>query len=191
VKWAWDLKLRELTASRDALVVEGLLELTDSVLATFIHMGYPREDCALIHEIITDMYASRADEECVSVRDFMCSIYCRYYELHDLQTAEELSGVFAMVCTKMRLFKNARKKFTELDTNKSGMLEDMELMELAGWMLSSHRPNGAMVSLNEQIAMKKSILDRFEKSEGEGINLNEMVILFEGVMEVSKLIIHS
>jgi Ca2+-binding EF-hand superfamily protein len=89
---------------------------------------------------------------------------------------DEFTQLFSMVVARSDLVTRAKHKFDELDTDKSGFLEEKEIDQCIMWTLQAF-PND-----DDLQTYKKHLLHHID-SNGDGkLDLGEFVILFEDLL---------
>ena len=75
----------------------------------------------------------------------------------------------------------ARLKFTELDTNHDGTLDEQELRKLASWVWLSFQPGSKPLTPEEMARESIRLLQLSDKNDDGVVDLGEFTAWFEGV----------
>ena len=75
----------------------------------------------------------------------------------------------------------ARLKFTELDTNHDGTLDEQELRKLASWVWLSFQPGSKPLTPEEMARESTKLLQLSDKNDDGVVDLGEFTAWFEGV----------
>ena len=67
----------------------------------------------------------------------------------------------------------ARRKFTELDHDKDGVLLDEELLVLVDWLWDSFYPGGYPLPEEQRAALQKDLLRRVDKDHDGAMDFDE------------------
>lgn len=79
------------------------------------------------------------------------------------------------------LMRNARAKFTELDTDNSNSLEGPELAILCEWVVHIYYPRGVPVTDYEKEVIKSKIMKNIDTNGDGCLDIQEFSSLFEEI----------
>ena len=99
--------------------------------------------------------------------------------LEETMTFHDFNVILESVINHVVVMRSAREKFNELDVDKSGFLEGMELDLLLNWMLTSFCPNGQPLPLEEKILIKEEMMRQTDQNKDGKISISEFSVMFE------------
>ena len=99
--------------------------------------------------------------------------------LEETMTFHDFNVILESVINHVVVMRAAREKFNELDVDKSGYLEGMELDLLLNWMLASFCPNGQPLPLEEKVLIKEEMMRQTDENKDGKISISEFSVMFE------------
>ena len=99
--------------------------------------------------------------------------------LEETMSFHDFNVILESVINHVVVMRAAREKFNELDVDKSGYLEGMELDLLLNWMLASFCPNGQPLPLEEKVLLKEEMMRQTDENKDGKISISEFSIMFE------------
>ena len=94
---------------------------------------------------------------------------------------EEFAELFEEVAMSAHLMRNARAKFTELDTDHSNTLEGPELEVLCEWVVHAYYPRGVPVNDYERGVVKSKIMKNIDVNGDGTLDIQEFSTLFQEI----------
>jgi Ca2+-binding EF-hand superfamily protein len=154
-------KFRELDTDNSGYLDRNeLTEVVDWVLEQFSSLGLSNAD----EEMIRVNFINKVDSNTDGKLD-----------------EEEFAEMFEEVAMSAHLMRNARAKFTELDTDGSDSLEGPELEILCDWVVHIYYPRGVRVTDYERDLIKAKIMKNIDTNGDGCLDIQEFASLFEEI----------
>ena len=140
-----------------------------------------RDELALVVDWVLEQFNSLG----LSVMD-ESSIRINFIEKVDNNTdgkldEEEFAELFEEIAMSAHLMRNARAKFTELDTDMSNTLEGPELEVLYDWVVHVYYPRGVPVTDYERAIVKSKIMKNIDANGDGSLDIQEFSTLFQEI----------